>query len=78
MWFFIKELVLLCSEKLSLNTSRQFARIFSGQTRLVISNVLPISNIGNVQIGHKLLKKVIHLKINMYLNHLLLALLVLK
>ena len=58
MWFFIKELVLLCLEKLFLNISRQFARIFSNQTRLVISNELPNSKIGNIEIGHNLLKKI--------------------
>ena len=58
MWFFIKELVLLCLEKLFLNISRQFARIFSSQTRLVISNELPNSKIGNIEIGHNLLKKI--------------------
>ena len=58
MWFFIKELVLLFSEKLFLHTSRQYAQIFSGQERLVISNDLPISNIGNIEIGHNLLKKI--------------------
>ena len=58
MWFFIKELVLLCVEKSFLNISRQFARIFSNQTRLVISNELPNSKIGNIEIGHNLLKKI--------------------
>ena len=58
MWFFIKELVLLCLEKLFLNISRQFARIFSNQKRLVISNELPNSKIGNIEIGHNLLKKI--------------------
>ena len=58
MWFFIKELVLLCLEKLFLNISRQFARIFSNQTRLVISNELPNSKTGNIEIGHNLLKKI--------------------
>ena len=58
MWFFIKELVLLCLEKLCLNISRQFARIFSNQTRLVISKELPNSKIGNIEIGHNLLKKI--------------------
>jgi len=58
MWFFIKELVLLCLEQLFLYISRQFARIFSNQTRLVISNELPNSKIGNIEIGHNLLKKI--------------------
>ena len=58
MWFFIKELVFVCLEKLFFNISRQFARIFSNQTRLVISNELPNSKIGNIEIGHNLLKKI--------------------
>ena len=58
MWFFIKELVFLCLEKLFLKISRLFARIFSNQTRLVISNELPNSKIGNIEIGHNLLKKI--------------------
>ncbi len=58
MWFFMKELVLFSIEKLLLNTSRQFVRIFSGQTRLIITNELPNSNIGNIEIGEILLKKI--------------------
>ena len=58
MWFFIKELVFICLEKLFLNISRQFARIFSNHTRLVISNELPNTKIGNIEIGHNLLKKI--------------------
>ncbi len=58
MWFIIKELVLFRVEKLFLSTSRLFVRMFSGQTRLIISNSLPNSNIGNIEIGQNLVKKI--------------------
>ncbi len=58
MWFIIKELVFFSIEKIFLSTSRLFVRMFSGQTRLMISNALPISNIGNMEIGQNLVKKI--------------------
>ena len=58
MWFFMKELVFFYIEKSLVNISRQFARIFSSKKKLIISNELPISNIGNSEIGQKLIKKI--------------------
>ena len=58
MWFFIKELVIFCIEKFFLKTSRQFARIFSTQKRVLALKELPNSSIGDVEIGQLLLKKI--------------------
>ena len=54
----MKELVFFYIEKSLVNISRQFARIFSSKKKLIISNELPISNIGNSEIGQKLIKKI--------------------
>ena len=57
MRFFIKELLFFCIENFFLKTSSLFTRIFSSQTRLVVSKELPIFSTGNIEIGQKLLKK---------------------
>ena len=57
MRFFIKELLLFCIEKFFLETSRQLARIFSAQKKVLVLKKLPNSSIGNVEIGLSLLKK---------------------
>ncbi len=58
MWFFIRELIFFSTEKLFLNISRQFSRMFSDHLRLLVKKALPNANIGNVEVGHHLLKKI--------------------
>ena len=58
MRFFIKELLFFCIERFFLKASRQLARISSAQKILFCSKVLPVSNIGNIEIGQILLRKV--------------------
>ncbi len=58
MWFFIKELVFFCIEKLFLKASRQFARVLSGQKKLLVLKKLPCASVGNIEIGQNLLKKI--------------------
>jgi len=58
MRFFIKELLFFCIEKFFLTVSRQLTRMFSDQKRLFFSKVLPVSNVGNIEIGQDLLRKV--------------------
>ena len=57
MRFFIKELLFFCIEKFFLKISRQLARMFSTRSRLFFSKVLPVPNVGNIEIGQNLLKK---------------------
>ncbi len=58
MWFFIKELAFFGIEKFFLNISRQYARVFSDQKRLLVSKTLPGANVGKEEIGQQLLKKI--------------------
>ena len=58
MRFFIKEFLFFCFEIFSLTLSRQLTRIFSRQKRLGFSKQLPITGIGNVDVGQRLLKKI--------------------
>ena len=58
MWFFIKELVFFGIEKFFLNISRLFARLFSDKKSLSVLKKVPVANIGNVEIGQQLLKKI--------------------
>ncbi len=58
MRFFIKELIFFCIEKVCLKISRQYAWIFSGQTRLLFSKELPNVSIGNIDVGQRLINKI--------------------
>ena len=58
MWFFIKELVFFCIEKLFLKASRNFARVLSRQKKLLVLKTLPCASVGNIEIGKSLLKKI--------------------
>ncbi len=58
MWFFIKELVFFCIEKLFLKASRQFARVLSRQKKLLVLKTLPCASVGDIDIGQSLLKKI--------------------
>jgi len=53
MRFFIKELLFFWIEKFFLKTSRHLAQMASIQTRLFFAKSLPVSNIGNIEIGQK-------------------------
>ncbi len=58
MWFLIKELVFFGIEKVFLKISKQFAHVFSDRKKLCVLKALPNANIGDVEIGHQLTKKI--------------------
>ena len=53
----MKELLFFCIEKFFLKISRQLASILSTRSRLFFSKVLPVPNVGNIEVGQNLLKK---------------------
>ena len=57
MRFFIKELLFFWIEKFFLKTSRHLARMVSANAKVFFAKSLPVSNIGNIEIGQNLLKK---------------------
>ena len=53
----MKELLFFCIEKFFLKISRQLASMLSIRSRLFFSKVLPVPNVGNIEVGQNLLKK---------------------